>query len=68
MNWPAILGLLMGVAMGLQGARMVSQSAAFIGEGRLDARDPRTVKIFGKAFVLMGAAIVILSILSFQGA
>ena len=66
MNWSAVLGLLAGVGLGLTGARMVTRARSYIGEGSMDARDPRTVRIFGTMFVLMGAVVLILSILRMQ--
>ena len=55
MDW---LRLLVALSLLVSGGRMLLRPRTFVGGGRLDAADPRTVKIFGWVTVMLGVALL----------
>jgi hypothetical protein len=51
MEW---LRLFLALSILVNGARMLLRPRSFVGPGSLDATDPRTVKIFGWASIVIG--------------
>lgn len=58
------IGIAAGTALFLGGVRMVSHPDAHIGVGIIPAREPRTVRIFGIASIVIGALNAALSFYS----
>ena len=53
-----ILRLILAVFLLVSAGRMLLRSRSLVGTGRLDATDPRTVRIFGWVILVLGISLL----------
>jgi hypothetical protein len=61
-EWLPLLQLFHGTVCGGQGAYMIGWPDRFVGTGRFDASDPRTVRFFGGALLFFGLVLFSLAL------
>jgi hypothetical protein len=59
MSW---LYLVLALSVVASGSRMLLRPHSFVGPSRFDATEPRTVRLFGWFFVILGGGITCLAI------